>query len=67
MFDFELIDTSLEGEMQGARTDEHDRLVRAGEVLRKRMADSGKFDIVDIAPVPRTRMAAICRPAAAAT
>jgi len=30
VFDFELIDTSLEGEMNGRRADEAQRLVRAG-------------------------------------
>jgi hypothetical protein len=53
VFDFELVDTSLEGEMKGARGDEHDRLVRTGEVLRKRLAESGKFVLVDTAPLDK--------------
>jgi hypothetical protein len=51
VFDFELVDTSLQGEVYGARLDERDRLMRAGEQLRKELADSGKFTVVDVAPV----------------
>ena len=51
VFDFEMIDTSLEGEMQGARTDEQARLKHVGDVLRKGLAESDKFIIIDIAPV----------------
>jgi Protein of unknown function (DUF2380) len=51
VFDFELIDTSLQGEVYGPRADERDRLTRAGDQLRKGLAESGKFQILDIAPV----------------
>ena len=51
MFDLELIDTSLQGEMNGPRTDEQARLLRAGDQVRKELADSGKFRVLDIAPV----------------
>jgi hypothetical protein len=51
VFDFELVDTSLEGEVNGPRTDERDRLMRVGEQLRKELAESGKFQLLDIAPV----------------
>lgn len=51
VFDLEMIDTSLPGQMNGPRADEHDRLARAGDQLRKELAESGKFQIVDIAPV----------------
>ncbi len=51
VFDFELLDTSLQGEVYGARADERDRLRRAGDQLRKELGESGKFEIVDIAPV----------------
>jgi hypothetical protein len=51
VFDFELIDTSLEGEVNGPRADEHDRLMRAGDQVRKELAESGKFQLVDVAPV----------------
>jgi hypothetical protein len=51
VFDFEFMDTSLEGEKNGPRADEDARLRRAGDELRKGLADSGKFLIVDIAPL----------------
>jgi hypothetical protein len=51
VFDFELVDTSLQGEVYGPRSDEHDRLVRVGDQLRKGLSESGKFQIVDITPV----------------
>jgi Protein of unknown function (DUF2380) len=51
VFDFELIDTSLEGAVSGPRADEQARLVRAGEQLRARLAASGLFRLVDMAPV----------------
>ena len=46
-----MIDTSLEGELHGARTDEQARLKRVGDQLRKGLAESDKFIVVDIAPV----------------
>jgi hypothetical protein len=51
VFDFELMDTSLQGEMSGKRGDEQQRLIRTGDQLRSELADSGKFQILDIAPV----------------
>ena len=51
VFDFELIDTSLEGELKGQRADEQARLARAGDQLRERLAASGLFRLVDMAPV----------------
>ena len=51
MFDFELVDTSLQGEVDGPRTDEQDRLMRVSDQLRKGLAESGKFQLLDIAPV----------------
>jgi hypothetical protein len=51
VFDFELLDTSLQGEMDGARGDERQRLIRTSEQIRKGLAESGKFEILDIAPV----------------
>ncbi len=50
VFEFELIDTSLQGEFYGSRS-EQERLVRAGDQLRKQLAESGKFRLLDIAPV----------------
>ena len=51
VFDFELLDTSLQGEINGPRTDEHDRLMRVGEQVRKELAESGKFQLLDISPI----------------
>ena len=51
VFDFELIDTSLQGEIKGSPTGEHDRLIRAGQQLRRELADSGKFQLLDITPI----------------
>jgi hypothetical protein len=50
-FDFELIDTSLEGEAQGPRPDEQARLARLSDELRRRLAASGRYTLVDITPV----------------
>ena len=51
VFDFELLDTSLEGEMRGPQADEHDRLMRISDQVRRQLAESGKFQLLDIAPV----------------
>ncbi len=51
VFDFELVDTSLQGEIDGPRSDERDRLLRAGDQLRRELDSSGKFSLIDIAPV----------------
>ena len=51
VFDFELFDTSLEGEMKGPQADEQRRLRDVTEQLRKGLTDAGKFVVLDIAPV----------------
>jgi hypothetical protein len=51
VFDFEMIDTSLQGEVDGARSDEHTRLLQIGDQLRRELAESGKYQLLDIAPV----------------
>jgi hypothetical protein len=51
VFDFELIDTSLEGETRGLRVDEHARLIRMSDHLRRRLTESGRFALLDIATV----------------
>ena len=51
VFDFELVDTSLEGATNGPRADEQARLLRVGDQLRQRLAQSGRFAVVDTAPV----------------
>lgn len=50
VFDFELIDTSLEGEISGARVDEQRRLILIGDLLRRQLAESGRYEIVDVGP-----------------
>src|SRR6478672_2376145 len=51
VFDFEMFDSSLQGEVYGPRSDEQERLMRAGDQVRKGLAGSGKFQVIDIAPV----------------
>jgi hypothetical protein len=51
VFDFELIDTSLEGATNGPRADEIARLARLGDQLRALVTSSGKLEVIDIAPV----------------
>jgi len=51
VFNFELVDTSLEGATNGPRADEQARLGWLSNELRDRLAKSGRLDVVDIAPV----------------
>jgi hypothetical protein len=51
VFDFEMIDTSLQGQVYGPRADEQDRLLRTADQIRKELGESGKFQILDISPV----------------
>ena len=51
VFEFELIDTSLEGAMNGPRADEQRRLARLADELRRRLAASGRYAPVDLSPV----------------
>jgi hypothetical protein len=51
VFDFELIDTSLQGQVYGPRADERDRLLRTADQIRQELGESGKFRILDISPV----------------
>jgi hypothetical protein len=53
VFDFELIDTSLEDAIKGARADEQERLVRLSDQLRQLLRDSRRFSLVDITPIAR--------------
>ena len=50
VFDFELIDTSLPGEVYGSKP-ELARTQRVGDQLRKALIESGKFQVLDIAPI----------------
>ena len=51
VFDFEFIDTSLEGAMNGVRSDEQARLQRLDEQLRTRLREPKKFEILDTTSV----------------
>ena len=51
VFDFELIDNSLDGSIYGTADAEKQRLQRLGEQLRKALADSGRYEVADIGPV----------------
>jgi hypothetical protein len=51
VFDFELIDASLEGAMNGVRSDEQARLRRLDEQLRTQPRQSNKFEVVDTSSV----------------
>jgi Protein of unknown function (DUF2380) len=51
VFDFELVDTSLEGAQYGPRADQQARLKRAADQLRDRLAKSGRVDVADVAAV----------------
>ena len=50
VFDFELIDTSLEGEMSGQRADEQQRLKMISDQLRRQLSESGRYVVVDETP-----------------
>jgi Protein of unknown function (DUF2380) len=51
VFDFEFIDTSLEGATNALRADEQARLGRLSNQLWQRLAESGQFSLVDITPI----------------
>ena len=55
VFDFELVDTSLEGATNGPRIDEQDRIFWLGENLRKRLSDTGRFEIITVPADVRSR------------
>ena len=52
-FDFELFDSSLEGEVRGENPAEQRRLAAISDQFRTLLAESGRYDIVDLAPVRR--------------
>src|SRR5258705_9939251 len=47
VFDFELIDTSLEGAIRGARADEQEGLARVSDQLRQYFGEHGRFSFCD--------------------
>ena len=48
VFDFELIDTSLEGEMRGKNAAEQRRLGLISDFLRRRLRSSGDYMVLDM-------------------
>lgn len=51
VFDFELLDTSLDGELKGPRDDEHARLLLISNQLRDAVRSSGRFDVLDMTSI----------------
>lgn len=51
IFDFELLDTSLQGAVKGAQADEQRRLKDVTEQLSNALTESAKFVVMDITPV----------------
>ncbi len=53
VFDFELIDSSLEGSMMGENPDEQARLAKLAPVIREDLKNLSGYRIADIAPVEK--------------
>ena len=51
VFDFELVDTSRQDQLAPPNAEHQARIALISDQLRKRLAESGRFTIVDIAPV----------------
>src|SRR5260370_780290 len=51
VFDFELHDTSRADPLKAPDAEHRSRVAQASERLRARLAESGRFKVVDIAPV----------------
>ncbi len=50
VFDFELFDTSLQGEVEGENPAEQKRLILISDLLRRLLRESGRFQLVDLGP-----------------
>ncbi len=50
VFDFELLDTSLEGDVAGENSAQSRRLTLISDLLRQKLSESGRYDLVDVAP-----------------
>jgi hypothetical protein len=57
IFDFELTDTSRENQLAPHDAEHLARLAEVSDRLRKRLAESGRFSVVDIAPVAKEAQA----------
>jgi hypothetical protein len=53
VFDFELVDTSGGDPLKAQDAEHQSRVAQASERLRARLAESGRFKVVDIAPVAK--------------
>jgi hypothetical protein len=51
IFDFELVDSSRDNQLAPHDAEHQARLVQISNQLRRRLAESGRFSIADIAPV----------------
>ena len=51
VFDFELVDTSLQGEVEGVSPDDQARLTLISADLRDRLQASGRYEVVDVTPI----------------
>jgi Protein of unknown function (DUF2380) len=51
VFDFEFVDTSIEGATNGPRIDEGARLARLDREIRQRLAQSRRAEVLDVASV----------------
>ena len=51
VFNFDLIDDSQEGEMNGLRADETQRLILISDELRAALKADGRYEVVDLTPI----------------
>ena len=51
VFNFDLIDDSQEGETNGVRADETQRLILISDELRRLMKADGRYELVDMTPI----------------
>ena len=51
VFDFELVDTSLQGEIEGVSPEDQARLTLISTELRHRLQASGRYEVVDVTPI----------------
>jgi Protein of unknown function (DUF2380) len=61
VFEFELVDTSLEGATYGPRVDQQARLAQIADQLRDQLVKSGRVAVVDISPIAAQARAANLR------
>ena len=57
IFDIEFRDTSLQGQMSGSDAGEQLRLTLLTNRLREALAESGRYEVVDIAPIREAALA----------